>query len=68
MEEMKKQMEQFRKNFNPDAFKIDPKQTEEMKKQMEEMRKSMPQLFNKQRLEQFRREMQDLSTDLGQRT
>ncbi len=68
MEEMKKQMEEFRKNLNSDGFKIDPKQMEEMKKQMEEMRKSMPPLFNKQRLEQFRREMKDLSMDLGQRT
>ena len=66
MDEMKKQMEEFRQNFNSDAFKIDPKQMDEMKKQMEEMRKSMPQLFDRQQLEQFRHDMKNLSTDLGQ--
>jgi serine protease Do len=66
MEEMKRQMEQFRKNFNSDAFQIDPRQMDEMKKQMEEMRKSMPHFFNKQQLQQFRRDMQDLKMNLGQ--
>jgi serine protease Do len=66
MEEMKRQMEQFRKSFNSDAFQIDPRQMDEMKKQMEEMRKSMPHFFNKQQLQQFRRDMQDLKMSLGQ--
>jgi membrane-associated protease RseP (regulator of RpoE activity) len=66
IEEMKKQMELFRKDFNPDAFKIDPRQMEEMKRQMEQMRKSMPESFNKQRLEQFKRDMLDLKMSLGQ--
>jgi hypothetical protein len=66
IEEMKKQMEEFRKSFNSDAFKIDSKQMEEMKRQMEEMHKSLPQFFNRQQLEQFRQEMQQLKMDLSQ--
>jgi len=66
IDEMKKQMEQFRQNFNSDAFKIDQKQIEEMKKQMEEFNKSMPQFFNRQQLERFKQQMQDMR--LGQQT
>jgi serine protease Do len=57
-------MDLFRQEFNPDAFKIDQKQIEEMKKQMEEFRKSMPQFFNKQQFEQFNQQMQEMR--LGQ--
>ena len=54
--------------FKADDFRIDPKQMEELKRQMEEMRKSMPELFqfNKQQLEQFRHEMQQMKLEFGQ--
>ena len=58
LDELKKQMEQFR------DFKIDSKQMEDLKRQMEELRKSMPELFNKQ-LEQLRRDMDQLRLDLS---
>jgi serine protease Do len=38
MDEMKQQMEEFRKNFNTDDFKLDQKQLDELKKQMEQFR------------------------------
>jgi membrane-associated protease RseP (regulator of RpoE activity) len=40
MEQLKQQMEQFRKSFRPEDFKVDPKQMEELKRQMEEFRKN----------------------------
>jgi serine protease Do len=67
LEQMKKQMEQFRKEFNSDAFRIDPKQMEELNRQMEEFRKTMPELFkfNQQKLDQLRREMQQLKAEMS---
>jgi len=40
MDELKQQMDEFRKNFKTDDFKFDQKQLDELKKQMEEFRKS----------------------------
>jgi len=40
MDDLKRQMEEWKKNFNPDSFKIDPKQMEQFKQQMEEWQKS----------------------------
>jgi serine protease Do len=67
MDEFEKQLDQLlRQNFSIDQFKIDPKQMEDLKRQMEEMRKSMPELFNKQHFEQFKRDMQQMRLGLGQ--
>jgi uncharacterized membrane protein (DUF106 family) len=41
MDELKQQMEEFRKNFKSEDFKIDPKQMDELKKQMEQMKRQM---------------------------
>ncbi len=43
VDELKRQMEEFRKNFKPEnlkleQFKVDPKQMEELKRQMEELK------------------------------
>jgi hypothetical protein len=69
MEDWKKEMEQFRNIFSFDQFKIDPREMDQLKREMEEMRKSMPELFqwNHQQLDQFRRDMQRLSSQVGQR-
>jgi uncharacterized membrane protein (DUF106 family) len=43
MEELKRQMDEFRKNFKAEDFKgfaMDPKQMEELKRQMEEWQKN----------------------------
>jgi hypothetical protein len=31
-------MEEFRKNFKPEDFKVDPKEMQEMKQQLEELK------------------------------
>jgi membrane-associated protease RseP (regulator of RpoE activity) len=49
MEQLKQQMEQFRKSFKAEDFKVDPKQMEELKRQMEEFRKNF-------KLEDFQRD------------
>jgi len=41
MDQLKQQMEEFRKNFKPEDFKIDPKQMDELKQQMEQMKRQM---------------------------
>lgn len=41
MKEMRQQMDEFRKNFNPNQFKIDSKQMQELRRQMEEFRQQM---------------------------
>jgi hypothetical protein len=38
MDELKQQMEQFRRDFKPEDFRIDPKQTDELKQRMEQFR------------------------------
>jgi len=62
MEGLKNQVEEFRKEFNSEAFRIDPKQMQNLKRQMDEFRKTMPELFqfNKQQLDQLRREIEQM--------
>jgi len=45
LDEMKRQMQDFQKNFKPEDFKVDPRQMEELKKQMEQMQKDMENWF-----------------------
>jgi serine protease Do len=68
IEKFRQDMEQFQQGFPSDAFQIDSKQWDELKQQMEEFRKSAPELFqfNKQHLDQLRREMQRLRSELSQ--
>jgi membrane-associated protease RseP (regulator of RpoE activity) len=40
MDELKRQMEEFSKNFKAEDFKVDPKQMEELKRQMKEWQKN----------------------------
>ena len=67
MEQFRKDMEQLGESFKADDFKIDPKQMDELKRQMEEFRKSMPQLFqyNKQQLQQFKHEMEQMRMNIS---
>jgi serine protease Do len=62
MEELRKQMEQFKQSFKADQFKIDPRQMEELRRQMDEFRKSFPQNFKMDRpqFEEFHRQIEQL--------
>jgi len=69
MEELQKQMGQFRQSFKADQFKIDPKQMEELQRQMEEFRKSFPQNFQMERwqLDKFNHQLEQMhDLSLGQ--
>lgn len=41
--ELQRQMEEFRKNFNPDQFKIDPQELQDFQHRMDEFRREMEQ-------------------------
>jgi hypothetical protein len=41
MDQIKQQMEEFRKNFKPEDFKLDPRQMEELRQQMDQMKRQM---------------------------
>jgi len=62
MEELQKQMDEFRQGFSADQFKIDPKQMEEMQRQMEEFRKSFPEnfQFDRKQLDQLHRHLDQM--------
>lgn len=62
MEELNKQMEQFRQSFNAEDFKIDAKQMQEMQQQMDEFRKSLPQnlQLNREQLEQLKKQLEQM--------
>jgi membrane-associated protease RseP (regulator of RpoE activity) len=71
------QMEQFRQDFNPDDFKIDPKQMDELKKQMEQFQqgfkaddfkidpKQMEQV--RQQMDQFGQSMKSFDLNFDQK-
>jgi membrane-associated protease RseP (regulator of RpoE activity) len=62
MEQLQQQMEEIRKNFNPDAFKIDFKQMEQFQQQMEEFRKNFnPDAFkiDPKQMEQLQQQMEE---------
>ena len=44
MDQLKQQMEEFRKNFKPEDFKMDPRQMDELKQQMEQFKHQMEDL------------------------
>jgi len=44
MEQLKLQMDEFRKNFKAEDFKIDPKQMDELRQQMEQLKRQMEEL------------------------
>jgi hypothetical protein len=48
MDELKKQMAEFGKNFKAEDFKLDEKQMKELKQQMEELRKTLPEKLEKE--------------------
>jgi serine protease Do len=59
-ETFRQQMEQFRQNFNPDDFKIDPQQMDDLKKQMEQFRQDFKAddfKLDPKQMEQFRKDM-----------
>jgi C-terminal processing protease CtpA/Prc len=62
MEQLQQQMEEFRKNFNPDAFEIGPKQMEQLQRQMEEFRKS----FNQEQMKQLQQQMKQFERQMEQ--
>ena len=66
-ETFRQQMEQFRLNFNPDDFKIDPKQMDELKKQMEQFQQSFKAddfKIDPKQMEQFRQDMDQFSQSM----
>ncbi len=69
-ETFRQQMEQFRQNFNPDDFKIDPNQMDELKKQMEQFRQNFKVeefKINPKDMEQFGKEMEQLRHKFDQK-
>jgi len=44
MDELKRQMEEFRQSFKPEDFKIDPKQMEEFRQQMDQLKRQMEEM------------------------
>jgi serine protease Do len=69
-ETFRQQMEQIRRNFNPDDFKIDPKQMDELKKQMEQFRQGFKVeefKINPKDMEQFGKDMERLRHKFDQK-
>jgi serine protease Do len=69
-ETFRQHMEQFRQNFNPDDFKIDPKQIDELKKQMEQFRQNFKVeefKINPKDMEQFGKDMERLRNKFDQK-
>jgi serine protease Do len=48
LDELKKQMAEFGKNFKVEEFKLDEKQMDELKEKMEELRKTLPEKLEKE--------------------
>jgi hypothetical protein len=44
MEQLKQQMEEFRKTFKAEDFKVDPKQMEEFRQQMDKLKRQMEEM------------------------
>jgi C-terminal processing protease CtpA/Prc len=60
---LRDEAEEFRRNFNSDDFKIDPKQLDEMKKQMEQFRQNLNSdafRIDPKQMQEFRREMEKM--------
>jgi serine protease Do len=66
-ETFRRQMEQFRQNFNPDDLKVDPKQMDELKKQMEQFRQNFNGddfKIDPRQMEQFRKDMDQFRQEM----
>ena len=72
LDDLKKQMEQFRKDFKPedfnlDQFKVDPKQMEEMNRQMEQFQKNFkPEDFNLDKFKVDPKQMEEMKQQMEQ--
>ena len=44
MDQLRQQMDEFRKNFKPEDFKIDPKQMDELRQQMDQLKQQMEEM------------------------
>jgi hypothetical protein len=44
LDQLKRQMEEFRKTFKPEDFKIDPKEMDQLNKQMEQLKRQMEEM------------------------
>jgi len=76
LDEMKQQMEEWRKNFKPEDFKdfkdfkpedfkVDPKQMEELRQQMDEFRKNFkPEdfKFDQKQMDELKRQLEEMKT------
>jgi len=71
LDEMKHQMEEWRKNFKPEDFKnfedfkFDPKQTDELKRQLDEFRKNFkPEdfKFDQKQMDEMKRQLEEMKT------
>ena len=66
MDELKKQMDEFGKNFKAEDFKIDPQQAEEMRKQAEAMRDQLKMddfKVDPKQMDELKRQMQQWQKD-----
>jgi serine protease Do len=66
-DELREQAEEFRKNFNPDAFKIDPKEMEKFRQDMEQFgREFKADAFkiDPKQMEEFKHEMDELKRQM----
>jgi serine protease Do len=62
-ETLRQQMEQFRQNFNPDDFKIDPKQMEQLQQQMEQFDQSMKSFdfhLDQKQMDEMKRQIEEM--------
>ena len=63
MDELKKQMQDFGKNFDPQSFKIDPKEMQQWNQQLDQFRQHPPTIDEKMR-EQLKEQMDQLKRQL----
>lgn len=62
-EQLRQDMERFRRDFNPDAFRIDPKQMEGLRRQMEQFRKNFnadAYKIDPKQMDELKRQMEEL--------
>lgn len=68
-EQAAQQMEQFRQSFNPDDFRIDPKQMDELRQQMEQFRQSFNSgtfRIDPKQMDELRRQMDEFRKNFPQ--
>ena len=70
-EQLREQAEKFRMNFNPDDFKIDPKEMEKFRQEMEEFRRNFNPdefRFDPKQMEEFKKQMHEFGKEFNSDT